>query len=168
MMSCRILPKHILQNYFLLVMVYYYYLFFRGTCYIYPYLCCLCMESKFWLYMFFFFPGIRSSMVSSWKSTRQQWICCTELSPMWHMGMYFILRSCFLLTDVLFVNWLDKFTRGNQFNNVLLMLQLYRYPNLKSVKELIYKRGYGKLNKQRSALTDNSIIEQVFNSNILI
>ncbi|EXC02652.1 60S ribosomal protein L7-2 [Morus notabilis] len=36
----------------------------------------------------------------------------------------------------------------------------YGYPNLKSVKELIYKRGYGKLNKQRTALTDNSIIEQ--------
>ena len=38
---------------------------------------------------------------------------------------------------------------------------LFRYPNLKSVKELIYKRGYGKVNKQRIALTDNSIIEQV-------
>ncbi|XP_052174332.1 60S ribosomal protein L7-2 [Diospyros lotus] len=36
----------------------------------------------------------------------------------------------------------------------------YGYPNLKSVKEIIYKRGYGKLNKQRIALTDNSIIEQ--------
>ncbi|KAB2626368.1 60S ribosomal protein L7-2-like [Pyrus ussuriensis x Pyrus communis] len=36
----------------------------------------------------------------------------------------------------------------------------YGYPNLKSVKELIYKRGYGKLNKQRTALTDNSIVEQ--------
>ncbi|EXB80829.1 60S ribosomal protein L7-4 [Morus notabilis] len=36
----------------------------------------------------------------------------------------------------------------------------YGYPNLKSVKELIYKRGYGKLNKRRTALTDNSIIEQ--------
>ncbi|KVI02050.1 Ribosomal protein L30, ferredoxin-like fold domain-containing protein [Cynara cardunculus var. scolymus] len=35
------------------------------------------------------------------------------------------------------------------------------YPNLKSVKELIYKRGYGKLNKQRIPLTDNSIVEQV-------
>ncbi|KVH93091.1 Ribosomal protein L30, conserved site-containing protein, partial [Cynara cardunculus var. scolymus] len=34
----------------------------------------------------------------------------------------------------------------------------YGYPNLKSVKELIYKRGYGKLNKQRIPLTDNSII----------
>uniref|UniRef100_A0A9I9DRU5 60S ribosomal protein L7-4 n=1 Tax=Cucumis melo TaxID=3656 RepID=A0A9I9DRU5_CUCME len=37
----------------------------------------------------------------------------------------------------------------------------YGYPNLKSVKELIYKRGYGKLNKRRVALTDNSIVEQV-------
>lgn len=33
-------------------------------------------------------------------------------------------------------------------------------PNLKSVRELIYKRGYGKVNKQRIALTENSIIEQ--------
>lgn len=37
----------------------------------------------------------------------------------------------------------------------------FRYPNLKSVKELIYKRGYGKLNKARTPLTDNSIIEEV-------
>ncbi|KAK9281220.1 hypothetical protein L1049_004115 [Liquidambar formosana] len=36
----------------------------------------------------------------------------------------------------------------------------FGYPNLKSVRELIYKRGYGKLNKQRIGLTDNSIIEQ--------
>ncbi|KAH7515281.1 hypothetical protein FEM48_Zijuj10G0010200 [Ziziphus jujuba var. spinosa] len=36
----------------------------------------------------------------------------------------------------------------------------YGYPNLKSVRELIYKRGYGKLNKHRIALTDNSVIEQ--------
>ncbi|KAJ3679239.1 hypothetical protein LUZ60_017250 [Juncus effusus] len=36
----------------------------------------------------------------------------------------------------------------------------YGYPNLKSVRELIYKRGYGKLNKQRIPLSDNSVIEQ--------
>lgn len=36
----------------------------------------------------------------------------------------------------------------------------YGYPNLKSVKELIYKRGYGKVDKQRIALTDNAIIEE--------
>ena len=36
----------------------------------------------------------------------------------------------------------------------------YGYPNLKSTRELIYKRGYGKINGQRIALTDNSIIEE--------
>ncbi|KAK4968121.1 60S ribosomal protein L7 [Elasticomyces elasticus] len=36
----------------------------------------------------------------------------------------------------------------------------YGYPNLKSVRELIYKRGYGKVDKQRIPLTDNAIIEE--------
>lgn len=36
----------------------------------------------------------------------------------------------------------------------------YGYPNLKAVRELVYKRGYGKINKQRIALTDNQIIEE--------
>uniref|UniRef100_A0A7S4KG72 60S ribosomal protein L7 n=1 Tax=Paramoeba aestuarina TaxID=180227 RepID=A0A7S4KG72_9EUKA len=35
----------------------------------------------------------------------------------------------------------------------------YGYPNLKSVRELIYKRGYVNVNKQRKAITDNNIIE---------
>ncbi|KPI36567.1 60S ribosomal protein L7 [Cyphellophora attinorum] len=35
----------------------------------------------------------------------------------------------------------------------------YGYPNLKSVRELIYKRGYGKIDKQRIALSDNQLIE---------
>lgn len=35
----------------------------------------------------------------------------------------------------------------------------YGYPNLKTVRELIYKRGYGKVNGQRIPLTDNQIIE---------
>jgi len=34
------------------------------------------------------------------------------------------------------------------------------YPNLKSVRELIYKRGYGKINRQRKPLTDNAMIEK--------
>ncbi len=48
----------------------------------------------------------------------------------------------------------------------LQMLQLIKpyiawgYPNLKSVRELVYKRGYGKVNKQRIALTENSLIEE--------
>lgn len=46
------------------------------------------------------------------------------------------------------------------------MLQLvapyvaYGEPNLKTVRELIYKRGYAKVNKQRIPITDNSIIEE--------
>ncbi|KAG0585462.1 hypothetical protein M758_2G013100 [Ceratodon purpureus] len=36
----------------------------------------------------------------------------------------------------------------------------YGYPNLKSVRELIYKRGYGRVNKSRTPLTDNTVIEQ--------
>merc|ERR1719161_543406 len=34
----------------------------------------------------------------------------------------------------------------------------YGYPSLKSVRELVYKRGFGKVNKQRIPLTDNDII----------
>uniref|UniRef100_A0A7S0WER7 60S ribosomal protein L7 n=1 Tax=Chlamydomonas leiostraca TaxID=1034604 RepID=A0A7S0WER7_9CHLO len=36
----------------------------------------------------------------------------------------------------------------------------FGYPNLKSVRELIYKRGYGKVNGNRIPLTDNKIIEE--------
>ena len=35
----------------------------------------------------------------------------------------------------------------------------YGFPNLKSVRELVYKRGYGKIDKQRVALSDNQLIE---------
>ena len=33
-------------------------------------------------------------------------------------------------------------------------------PNLKSIRELIYKRGYGKVDKQRIPLSNNAIIEE--------
>ncbi|XP_064383513.1 large ribosomal subunit protein uL30-like [Halichondria panicea] len=36
----------------------------------------------------------------------------------------------------------------------------YGYPNLKTVRELIYKRGYGKVDKRRIPLTENSVIEE--------
>lgn len=44
----------------------------------------------------------------------------------------------------------------------------YGYPNLKSVKELIYKRGYGKVKKQRVALSENSVVEEVLGDHDLI
>jgi 60S ribosomal protein uL30 len=34
----------------------------------------------------------------------------------------------------------------------------YGYPNLKSVKELIYKRGYGKVSGQRIPLSSNTVV----------
>merc|ERR1711964_868672 len=46
--------------------------------------------------------------------------------------------------------------------NMLRIVQpyiAYGYPNLKSVRELIYRRGHAKVNKQRVPITDNAIIE---------
>jgi len=36
----------------------------------------------------------------------------------------------------------------------------YGYPNLKTVKELVYKRGFAKVNRQRTPILDNTVIEQ--------
>jgi large subunit ribosomal protein L7e len=36
----------------------------------------------------------------------------------------------------------------------------YGYPTLKSVRDLIYKRGFGKINKQRCPLLDNAVVER--------
>ncbi|KAG8998268.1 60S ribosomal protein L7 [Tulasnella sp. JGI-2019a] len=56
------------------------------------------------------------------------------------------------------------FVKANKATEVMLRLVepyvTYGEPNLKTVRELIYKRGYGKINKSRIPLTDNSIIEK--------
>lgn len=44
----------------------------------------------------------------------------------------------------------------------------YGYPNLKTVRELIYKRGFLKINKQRLAINDNSLIEEALGSKDII
>jgi 60S ribosomal protein uL30 len=44
----------------------------------------------------------------------------------------------------------------------------YGYPNLKSVRELIYKRGYGRVNGSRIALTNNAIIEKALGKHDII
>ena len=41
-------------------------------------------------------------------------------------------------------------------------------PNLKTVRELIYKRGYGKVNKQRVPLTSNAVIENALGSHDIL
>lgn len=43
---------------------------------------------------------------------------------------------------------------------LIWFLFLYRQPNLKSVRELILKRGQAKIKKKRVPLTDNMLIEQ--------
>ena len=35
----------------------------------------------------------------------------------------------------------------------------YGYPSVKTVRDLVYKRGFGKVDKQRIPLTDNSLVE---------
>jgi len=35
------------------------------------------------------------------------------------------------------------------------------YPNLKTIRELVYKRGFAKVNHQRIALSNNEVVEQV-------
>ena len=37
----------------------------------------------------------------------------------------------------------------------------YGYPTLKTVKDLVYKRGFGKVDKKRVPIADNSVVEQV-------
>ena len=55
------------------------------------------------------------------------------------------------------------FVRVNKATMTMLRLVepyiTYGAPNLKSVKELVYKRGYAKINRARIPLTNNSIIE---------
>ncbi|KAL1778327.1 60S ribosomal protein L7 [Sigmodon hispidus] len=55
--------------------------------------------------------------------------------------------------------------------NMLRIVKPYiawEYPHLKSVNELIYKRGYGKINKKKIALTDNSLIAQSLDKYVII
>ncbi|CAR29438.1 hypothetical protein ZYGR_0AD01200 [Zygosaccharomyces rouxii] len=36
----------------------------------------------------------------------------------------------------------------------------YGYPSYSTIRQLVYKRGFGKINKQRIALSDNQIVEE--------
>ena len=55
----------------------------------------------------------------------------------------------------------DTFVKLNKASIYMLRIVepyiAWRYPNLKSVNELIH-RGYGKINKNQIALTDNALI----------
>jgi len=47
-----------------------------------------------------------------------------------------------------------------QMLNLIVPYVTFGEPNLKTVKELVYKRGFGKINKQRIPLIDNAVIEK--------
>merc|ERR1712168_327256 len=51
--------------------------------------------------------------------------------------------------------------------NMLRLVEPYiswGYPNLKTIRELIYKRGFAKVDKQRVAIADNQLIEKELGS----
>jgi len=64
------------------------------------------------------------------------------------------------------------FVRLNKASiNMLRLVEPYiswGYPNLKSVRDLIYKRGHGKVAHQRIPLTENSIIENALGKRNII
>ncbi|XP_048436046.1 60S ribosomal protein L7-1-like isoform X2 [Pyrus x bretschneideri] len=45
-------------------------------------------------------------------------------------------------------------------SQLLLVVRIQGYPNLKNVRELIYKKGFAKIDKKKVPLTDNNLIEQ--------
>lgn len=80
----------------------------------------------------------KSTTVSSLRSQRQPNKCFVSLSLTLHMGEPHTSLNISITSF-----WAD-----------------FSEPNLKSVRELIYKRGYGKVNKQRTPLTNNGVIEE--------
>jgi large subunit ribosomal protein L7e len=44
----------------------------------------------------------------------------------------------------------------------------YGYPNLKTVKELVYKRGYAKVNGQRVEISDNTVVEKALKQHDIV
>ncbi|EPY53465.1 60S ribosomal protein L7 [Schizosaccharomyces cryophilus OY26] len=64
------------------------------------------------------------------------------------------------------------FVRNNKsIANMLKLVEpyvTYGVPSLKSVRELIYKRGFGKIKGQRVALSDNALIEEALGKHDVI
>lgn len=50
---------------------------------------------------------------------------------------------------------------------VVVVVVTNSYPSLKSVRELIYKRGFAKIHGQRVPITDNSVIERGLGGSII-
>ncbi|KAJ8624097.1 hypothetical protein MRB53_032627 [Persea americana] len=73
--------------------------------------------------------------------------------------------------DLVRMNRRTKLKRPLHINpeaKLLFAIHIGGYPNLKSVKELVYKKGFGKVDKQKVPLTDNNIIEQALGKHNVI
>lgn len=109
----------------------------------------------------------RSLTASSSSSTRPPSTCCvlpSRTSPGGDAKVYLsyaTVQSLGLLRTLFgALNGSLRFATYSGVVGDLCVVLFLSYPNLKSVRELIYKRGYGKIKKQRIPLTDNALIEK--------
>lgn len=78
------------------------------------------------------------------------------------------------ILQLLRLNKINSGTFVRLTNATLNMLQLvgpyvaWGYPNLKSVRELMYKRGFAKIDGQRIPITSNKLIEESLGSRGII
>ncbi|CAN1277596.1 60S ribosomal protein L7-4 [Linum perenne] len=101
-----------------------------------------------------------------WYSFSAKWQCLNFVSPLFLDSINAVDPKTKKILQLLRLRQIFNgvFLKVNKATvNMLRRVEpyvTYGYPNLKSVKELIYKRGFGKLEKQRIPLTDNSIVEK--------
>ena len=83
--------------------------------------------------------------------------------------VFICLFVCLFVCLFIFYHRLRQINNGvfirinKSTHNMLRLVEPYiawGYPNLKSVRELIYKRGFGKIHGQRIALTDNELVRK--------
>lgn len=122
--------------------------------------CFSCFELKAWLRQCF----KRWSLLDTVRSHtgvlgNLVWGMFASLAFLFTFGTCWIDLKLFVMEVSGVLSW-SVACKDLQFVSDYFSLDCFSYPNLKSVHELIYKRGYGKINKQRIALTDNSLIQK--------
>lgn len=132
---------------------------------------CMLFFFVFWM---FFTKQILDHLINCFTKCFACWtvpIALVSLIPLeWEKACSFWNSSARTITMFCFAAFFQhlhfKFCTAASYQKVAglhhanCMPLLYRYPNMKSIRELVYKRGYGKVDKSRIALTDNSIIEK--------
>ncbi|RXH68850.1 hypothetical protein DVH24_031183 [Malus domestica] len=62
----------------------------------------------------------------------------------------------------------EDFVKEYRYREMDLVHMRHRYPNLKNVRDLIYKKGFAKIDKKKVPLTDNNLIEQAMGQHDVI